>query len=439
MSHFFFSVAEKLRGENITKKIRELQETQYYSPTELGSYQRKKLKEVLSNSKESVPYFQNIIKETDPDKIQSLPILTKEIIRNQREKMFSQEVSRWNLIKYSSSGTTGEPVVLYLERSAAGYYHAAQWRGFSWYGIKPGARGVKIWGVPVDQKSKIIERLKDKMTSRLRISAFDMDKLKVKETLEQILKFKPEYMYGYASALYLFSCLLEENNLEGNELGLKVVVSAAEVLYEFQRTKLKEFFQCPVVDEYGACEVGIIAFECPRGSMHLTSENVYVEVVGEDNAPLFPMQEGKILVTSLRNFGLPIIRYDLGDVIALSERKCHCGIRLPLLEKINGRTSDFVVTRTGKKIHSEFFSYQNRELINQGHVLKEFKIVQRKMNELIIYLHKNGKVDEKVKDFLSDMIKKHIDPEMSVKFEHVEKINLEKSGKKRYFINEVFC
>jgi len=437
MNNFLYSIAEKLRNKNIAKKVKELQETQYCSVQELQDYQKEKLKEVLSTSKETVPYFGEVIKDSNPDNINSIPILTKEIIRKNTKRMFNPELPRRNLIKYSSSGTTGEPIVLFLERSTVGYYHAAQWRGFSWYGVELGARGLKIWGVPINLKSKIIENLKDRITKRLRISAFDMEKLKVKKIWDKILKFKPEYMYGYTSALYLFSCLLEENNLEGKELGLKLIVSTAEVLYEFQREKLKKFFECPVADEYGACEGGIIAFECPRGSMHITSENVYIEVVDENNVPKGPSEEGKIIVTSLRNFGFPIIRYELGDVGVLSERVCSCGINLPLLEKINGRTSDFVLTTSGKKIHSEFFSYLNRELITRGYVLKEFKIVQKKKNELIVYLLKDENMNKKVKHFISSMIKKYIDPSMTVKFEHVEKIDLEKSGKKRYFVNEI--
>jgi len=439
MNNFLYSVAEKLRGENIAQKLEELQETQYYSVTELQDYQKEKLKEVLSTAKETVPYFSEVIKDSNPDHIASLPILTKEIIRKNSDRMFSVEVPKRNFIKYSSSGTTGEPIVLFLERNAVGYYHAAQWRGFSWFGVKPGAKGIKIWGVPINLKARITERLKDKITNRIRISAFDIEKLKVKKVWGEILKFKPEYLYGYASALYLFSCLLEENNLEGKELGLKLTVSTAEVLYEFQREKLEKDFQCPVTDEYGACETGIIAFECPGGSMHITSENVYIEVVDENNVSRGPEHEGKIIVTSLRNLGFPLVRYELGDVVTLSERACTCGIRLPLLEKINGRTSDFVSTSSGKKIHSEFFSYLNRELITRGYVLREFKIVQKKKDELIVYLLKNESKDAKVKYFMSSMVKKHIDPSMTVKFEYVEKIDLEKSGKKRYFVNETSC
>ena len=437
MSNFLYSVAEKLREKNIEKKLKELQETQYCSPQELTDYQKEKLKVLLSTSKETVPYYGEVIKDSNPDNINSIPILTKEIIRKNIKRMFNPEIPRWNLIKYSSSGTTGEPIVLFLEKNALGYYHAAQWRGFSWYGVKLGARGIKIWGVPLSLKSKIIENLKDRIASRIRISAFDMEKLEAKKIWDRILKFKPEYMYGYASALYLFSCLLEENNLEGKKLGLKLIVSTAEVLYEFQKEKLKKFFDCPVANEYGACEGGIIAFECPKGSMHITSENVYIEVVDENNVQRGPSDEGKIIVTSLRNFGFPIIRYELGDIGALSEKVCTCGIGLPLLEKINGRISDFALTTSGKKVHSEFFSYLNRELITRGHVLKEFKIVQKKRDELIIYLLKDKNIDKKVKQFISSMVKKHIDPSVTVKFEQVEKIDAEISGKKRYFVNEI--
>jgi len=437
MINFIYSIAEKIRGENVLKKLKELQKSQYYSLTELQNHQKRKLEDLLTSSKESVPYFREVIKDPNPDKISSIPILIKENIKQNVQRMFNPKIPKRHFIEYSSSGTTGEPVLIFLERSTAGYFHAAQWRGFSWYGIEPGAKGVKIWGVPIDLKSKIKEKLKNKIANRIHISAFDMEKSKTKKIWKRISKFQPEYLYGYASALYLLACFLEDCNLPGKELGLKLIVPTAEVLYEYQREKLKNFFACPVANEYGACEAGIIAFECPRGSLHITSENVYLEVVDENNFPIKPTSEGKIIVTSLRNFGFPIIRYELGDVGALSEGTCTCGIKLPLLEKIKGRTSDFVITNTGKKIHSEFFSYLNRTLLNRGYILNEFKIVQKKKNELIVYLLENEDPNEKIIPFISSMIKKHIDASMTVKFETVEKIDLEKSGKKRYFLNEI--
>jgi phenylacetate-CoA ligase len=437
MSNILYAIAERIRGENVREKIKELQKTQSWTRKELQDYQNKKLKELLSVAKKTVPYYSEVIKNPNPDAINSLPILTKEIIRKNIKRMFNPEIPKWKFIRYSSSGTTGEPVLLFLERSAVGYYHAAQWRGFSWYGIQPGARGIKIWGVPINLKSKIIEKLKDRVTHRIRISAFQLEKIKVKNLWNTILTYQPEYIYGYASALYLFACLLEENHLAGEELGLKLIVSTAEVLYEYQREKLRGFFQCPVANEYGTCEAGIIAFECPKGSMHITSENVYVEVVNDFNMAQGPDHDGRIVVTSLRNFGFPLIRYDLEDIGAFSGKECACGIRLPLLQRIHGRTSDFVLTNSGKKIHSEFFSYLNRELMARGYVLKEFKIVQKKKNELNVYLLKIDEVNRRAVDFISDTIKKHIDPSMRVTFEFVRKIDSEKSGKKRYFVNEI--
>jgi len=438
MSSFFYRLAEKLRGENIIRKIEELEKSQYQSSEELQNYQRKKLWELLEGSKKNVPYFREIIKETDPDRFSLVPILTREKIRENWKGMFHPQIPKRKFIRYSSSGTTGEPLILYLDRSTVGYYHAAQWRGFSWHGVKFGAKGIKIWGVPQSLRARVIEKLKDRITNRLRFSAFDMEKVKVKEIWEKMLKFKPSYLYGYASALYLFAQLLEENNLEGKEMGLKLVVSTAEVLYDFQREKLKKIFGCPLANEYGACEAGIIAFECPQGSLHLAAENVYLEVIDDNNLPRKVGEEGRILVTSLRNFSFPLLRYELGDVGVLTDRVCSCGIKLPLLESIVGRTSDFVVTEEGKRIHSEFFSYLNRELSSRGHVLKEFKIIQKAKNLLILNLLDDLNLNkEEVENFFSSMIKKHVSPLMGIRFEYVERIDSEKSGKKRYFVNEI--
>jgi phenylacetate-CoA ligase len=279
-----------------------------------------------------------------------------------------------------------------------------------------------------------MEALKDFVMNRKRISAFDMSEKSMEEYYETCKRFKPKFLYGYTSALYKFAQYLQDNNKVRHLLNLKVVISSSETLYGHQRRLLEEVFGCKVANEYGTAEVGIIAFECPHGGMHITSENVYVELL-RNGQPVKEGQTGEVVVTGLRNYAMPLIRYKLGDLATRSAKSCPCGRGLPLLESIQGRDNDMVVTSNGNVLHSEIFAYINRDLIEEGFLVKEFKITQKARDKLKVLVLKG--VKENVIEAMRRKIEERVGGNIKIDFEPVEKIPLEKSGKVRYFTSEL--
>ena len=140
------------------------------------------------------------------------------------------------------------------------------------------------------------------LKNRIIISAYSLKPEEMTDYIDEIIKFKPEYIYGYASALYTFSQLMLKQNLK-IPFKLKAVVSTAETLHDFQRETIEHAFKSAVVNEYGARDGGIIAYECPKGSMHISAENIIMEVVHYKTfKPLPKGESGILLVTDLNNF-----------------------------------------------------------------------------------------------------------------------------------------
>lgn len=138
-------------------------------------------------------------------------------------------------------------------------------------------------------------------------------------------RYKPEYLYGYASILTAFAQMMERRGLS-LKITLKAVVSTSETLEPWQEQLLGRVFRCPVANEYGARDAGILAYRCPEGCMHITAENCVIEVLSpKTHEPLGVGKSGVLAVTDLHNFVQPRLRYLLGDVAGISGEACRCG------------------------------------------------------------------------------------------------------------------
>ncbi len=436
IAKYIYLLAQKARGEGTRKKIEEMNNTQWLPYSQIKQQQQEKVEEILHYAAKNVPFYRERLKGIKGFKdFAKISILTRRDVRNNLDSLISEEYPRKKLLKYHSSGSTGEPLTLYFTPDAMGYFHAAQYRGFSWYGLGSVDKCVKLWGFPLKFIPRLKETLRDFAMNRKRISAFDMSEESMERYYRKCLKFRPAFFYGYASALNKFGQYLRETNKDGRSLKLKAIISTSEILYEHQRKLLEEVFGCKIANEYGAAEAGIIAFECPQGGVHITSENVYVEILRNGKPTEKEGETGEVVVTELHNYAMPLIRYKLGDLAAFSGRQCPCGRELPLLQSMQGRSNDMVVTPEGKILHSEVFSYINRDLISKGFLIKEFKIIQELKDELnVLVIHSTS---EAAVNALRKQIEKHVGQGMEIRVSTMDSIPLEKSGKMRYFVSKV--
>lgn len=436
-----FPMMEVFRGNNIRRNIKELQQSESMTAEDLRSLRETKLKKLLLHCIDNVPAYskynslRQAISDNPFEALSSFPVLTKDMFRTMNEEYISTTADKDALIANKSGGSTGEPVKFYLDRHTVEYFEAARWRGLSWHGIEIGDRSAMIWGSPIElSANKTREyQLKEKfLKNRIMFPAYDLNPGSIKSFIEKLNDYKPMYIYGYASSLTLFSKLALGAGLSLSFVP-KAVISTSETLYDFQREEIRKMFKCNVVNEYGARDGGILAYECPEGKMHISAENVIIEIV--DPVTKGKVSDGKsglILVTDLNNFKMPRLRYQLGDMGAMAnDPSCACGISLPVLERIEGREDDMFVSQSGSYVHGHYFNH----IVRSMESFKQFQIIQKTPSDILLKIIKSNEFQQSDLDIFLEGIKKGLG-DVNIKLEFVDTIPLSASGKVRYAIRD---
>ncbi|UIO44090.1 phenylacetate--CoA ligase family protein [Brevibacillus brevis] len=439
--HIQWPLMEALKGNRIRPYMKELQATQRLSAEALTVQQREKLVKLLDHAIQNVPAYTAFatdwskMREMPERFLQRIPVLTKTHFRQNADQYLSQGRQTSRLIGNRTGGSTGEPTHFYLDRPTVERYEAARWFGLSWYGIRIGDPCVMIWGSPLELNAQQARRYRWKerwLKNRLMISAYELDERHLEANLRLIREFRPAYLYGYASALHTLAMMMLRRGM-GLGIPLKAVVSTAESLHEHQRQTIAQAFDASVVNEYGARDGGMIAYQCKAGSMHAFSGNCYLEVVDPImHMPLNNGHPGALLVTDLHNTVMPRLRYQIGDVVALSDSACSCNLPFPLLASIDGREDDMFLSRNGQYVHGHYFNHIVRNMDS----FRTFQIVQHEPERLSLRL-----VKEPERFLPADEAKllagiRAALGQVSIHVSYVETIPPASSGKTRYAIRE---
>jgi phenylacetate-CoA ligase len=242
-----------------------------------------------------------------------------------------------------------------------------------------------------------------------------------------IVQYRPEKMYGYASAFYLLARYFHTTGYTPPQ-DLKAIFPTAEPLFDFQRQTIQETFACQVATEYGARDAGLMANECPSGSLHVPAEAMLVEVEGTEADGL-----GEIVVTNLYSPAMPIIRYRTGDLGRFDPTPCPCGRGLPRLKGVEGRRTDFIVTPDGRVLHALSVIYILRETPG----LKEFRVVQEAVDRLTVQVVPEGDFPEASRNRILVRMRRLMGDGVDVTVEAVPALPTLPSGKFRYVISRV--
>ena len=367
-----------------------------------------------------------------------MPVLSRETIRNAFDDLLSQSHDRPTYQTYTS-GSTGQPLKIIRDAEAAAWYWASEYRGREWHGWNVGDKYGFFWGIPRDSIGKKRELLKDPLLNRIRFSANEIPEKQARSFYQKCMRFKPEYFWGYPSSIYDFARVITTLRLDGKALDVKLIKSSAEMLHEFQKEFLEATFDCKVYNDYGACELGHVAFECPQGRMHLSIENCCIEILDNNDRPVDDGKIGKVVLTNLVNFAMPLIRYEIGDMASLSTENCPCGMSLPLIKNIKGRSIDRVIDENGNVMGDHVLYYLIEDIARKEKLdsVRQIKFIQRARNELIVKIVKGTNFTDTITDFLTSEIHGILGPSFQIRFEFPDQIPVEESGKFRYFISEL--
>ena len=427
---------EFFKGTKIQKYLRWLEKTQWWKPKELEELQNKKLRALVKHAYENVPYYHRLFRRIGlkPEDIKTkedltkLPILTKDTIRKNLSQLLAKNIPKFKLMEMHSSGSTGEPLKYYIDKESYSYGWAQTFRCWGWAGYKIGDPYIKV---SLNPRASFVKKLQDKLINCTYIYASaDISKESFKNYLKIMEKAKPKIIRGYASSMYIFAKFMEELDLNFNH-NLNAIMTTGETLFPHYRKLIESAFNTEVYDGYGG-ESTPVAFECENHSYHLCNETVIVEFL-RDGQQVSTGELGEIIITNLDNYVMPFIRYKVGDVGRPSEDRCSCGRGLSVMESIEGRDTDIVVTPKGGFLVVHFFTI----LFEYIEGVEQFQVIQERIDRLRIKIVKNEKFTDADLRHIITWIKKHAGEEMEVNVEFVDSIPPTKSGKRRFVISKV--
>lgn len=421
-----YQLGVRFRSPEIISKYNFLKETEDWSLNDLKAYQLKELKRIVKLAYDKSHFYKELyerqgIKPTHIEKLEDiskLPIVNKKDLLDYNKQIQNREGYR-KLFYSETSGSTGEPLVLYRNSEWDATTRAAQLRGYSWYGVNQWDRNGYFWGFSFDFKRKIKTKFLDLLLNRFRLFSY---------TKNEVIKFQKKikgasYIEGYSSMIYEVAKRINTNKCDTNEYKLKMVKGTSEKIYDYYQDEIKKAFGKNMINEYGSCETGIIAFECPYGSMHIAMENVIVE---EEN--------GEIIVTNLVSDSFPIIRYKLGDMVALNyEKECKCGMKHQIIDEVIGRV--------GKVIYGNEHTYPSltlyyifKNMAMKYGIIINYQAIQEEKGKLIINLE--GSSSAYVKEMLMNESYKYFSNDIQLS---IVDDNLKRSYEEKFkdFISKV--
>jgi phenylacetate-CoA ligase len=366
-----------------------------------------------------------------------IPIMTKKDFQKPLQERISKGYTIKSIYVNKTSGSSGDPFVFAKDK----YSHALTWASnmyrFGWFGVDfNSSYQARFYGIPLNFIGNKKEQIKDFLSNRYRFTIFDLSDNILEKILEKFKQKQFDYINGYTSSIVLFAKFLQSKNIVLTTIcpTLKVCMVTSEMLFEEDKILLEKQFGIPIVNEYGASELDLIAFQNPNGQWQVNSETLFVEILDDNNKPLPYGKEGRVVITSLFNKAHPFIRYDIGDIGILDEKST---LQKPILKQLIGRTNDIAILPSGKKSPGLTFYYITKSIIEDDGNVKEFIIKQTKTDTFEIDYVSEIKLNGDQIKKIEDAIALYLEPNLHFTF--TKKASLERSnrGKLKQFTSMV--
>lgn len=353
------NITHRLRRSRTLEILREIRPEPNKAQSEILQRQFLRLSGLLAIAEARIPYYRELfrslgIQARDIRNLKDfavLPILTKDIILERLDDLVREDIPREKLLTVYSGGSTGVPLKFYRTRFDLDAGEAGAFRDWLQSGWKPGDMVAYFWGDRDLYKMSGWEfEIRQRLRRMYQFDAFHSSPEQMDQWVEKLQRIRPKILYGYSSLISRFAA-----HIEG--IGRKIspvlgVFCTAEKLYPNQQEVISRVFGCPVYDMYGSSEVNNIACTCSRGRMHVNVDKVVLET---DGSATLPGQPPALIVTSLWNDVMPLIRYRIEDCGRLLDGTCDCGSHFPLMELDVSRIFDHFIMPDGRLIHGMLF------------------------------------------------------------------------------------
>ncbi len=402
------------------------------------------LRRLLSHAATSVPYYAALLPGSEAEAaadpiatLRRLPPLTKETIRSRFGDLCSRDIAARGSYEQTSGGSTGEPVRLIQDAHFRDAELAVAMLYSTWAGHRYGEPEVWIWGSERDIRDGSVgarSRLESRLARRSYYNAFRMTPETMRDCLDRLRRDRPKLIVAYAHTLDdLAAFALREG------IGVapqRAIICTASTLHPAMRERIEGVFGCRAFNQYGSREVGDIAGECGRHQgLHLLPWMNFVEIVDEDLNPVAAGEEGRVLVTSLCNYSMPLIRYEIGDrarLVPEEEPPCPCGRRGPRIAEVVGRVGDTFVALDGSHVASGYFVH----LLFFRDFIERFQVVQRAPSLVVYRLVTSFRPAPEELEEITKETRAVMGSSCEVQFEFPDDLRPSASGKFRYTVSE---
>jgi phenylacetate-CoA ligase len=434
-------------NEEFQRYYRWLQETQWWSKSQLEGYQLEQLQALVRHAYENVPYYRRVFDEHQlkPEDIatlndlQKIPLLTKEDVRKNPEDFVAHNFDRTRLRFWTTGGSSGTPLGLYQDRYTVDLYESAfRWRQWSW-------AGYRFW----DRKARLQRGEMGRFTgtgtracweyntseNELVLSARDMSEENMHEFVRRIREFSPKFLVGIPSALEILARFMKRNKID--DIGATAIFCEAETLYPEQRRLIESQFNSEIFAGYGMSERVADAVECEQhAGYHVSMEYGILELVDKNNEPITqPGVLGRVVGTGLCTYEMPFIRYATNDLAVYAEDECSCKRQLTLIQDFKGRLREFFVSKTGKLVPLQLV-WTGRHPVWAK--IRELNFLQEREGEIVVRIAKAPQFSETqiAKELLEEIHKVLDGDEFDVRIVSVDRLPLTKRLGKLGFLEQ---
>ncbi|WP_040279627.1 phenylacetate--CoA ligase family protein [Psychroserpens damuponensis] len=435
MNLFDFSL--RLNGYPLDKAKIELAHIQQKNDNDYKAFIDDKLKTIVEYHLKHNTFYKSLAPHANSKSWSSIPVMTKKDLQQPLHERLSNGFTTKNVYVNKTSGSSGDPFIFAKDK----FSHALTWaviqNRFGWYGLDFNtSQQARFYGIPLDKKGYYKERFKDKLSKRYRFSVFDLSDEAFNSHLQKFKSTSFEYINGYTSSIVQFAKFLERQSICLTTIcpTLSACVVTSEMLFDKDKKLMEQQFGVPVINEYGASELDLIAFQNTNNDWQLNSETLYVEILDENDVILPYGEEGRIVITSLYNKAHPFIRYDIGDIGVISKKST---LKTPLLKTLIGRTNDIAILPSGKKAAGLTFYYITKSIIEDDGNVKEFVIEQLEPHLFkVIYVSLTTLSEEK-KNTITQEMERYLENGLTIRFEKQHTLKRSKSGKLKQFTSHV--
>jgi len=353
-----------------------LSHTQWLSRDQLSRLQLHLLRRLLRHCYNTVPYYRRLMDERGitPDAIKTLddinlfPVLTKRDILQAGDSLISTRYPRWLLRRAYTGGTTGTPVKIYRNLFSIGSEHAFVRRQWDWAGIGLADRCGYLTGRLIAPPDKTDGRLYvyDPVMKELILSTYHLSPATAADYAAALNRYRVKAIVGYPSAVHFLARFCRSAAIS---VKLQSALTSSETLTENMRNTIAAAFGCRVFDFYGSAERVCYIHTCEQGSYHVIPEYGLTELV-----PLSPTDSSacRVIATGFWNWAMPLVRFDMGDIVYRSDKTCSCGRAFPVIDSISGRLADTIHLPSGRELGAAVLTHL---LYGTDHIL-ESQIIQ---------------------------------------------------------------